>query len=91
MTDLVLFYNSDYEPFAAFYWGGEGGALTKEQAVAEFEAAIDPDYELIEYASEPRLFHMRKQDEPDEEDYPWEICTADAAGATPAFGVIFDI
>ena len=95
MADWKTFRNADHEPFAVFHWGADGHGITKEFAVSEFEDDFDmfgfTSERLMEYASEPKQFWMRKQDEPDAEDYPWEICSETAEGATPAFGVIFNI
>ena len=94
IPELQIFSNSDYEPFAVFYWGTEDYGLTAESARQAFVDMYDWDEEFsgeMPEGSEPKLFYLVENGEYSEDNEPRYIeCCADTKGAKPCFGVIFD-
>lgn len=88
MSDIKVFTNVFYEPFAVFRFGTAPFDITKESAAERFCEQIDPDgnrEEIAECASGPGVFHLRHDGT--DSDYAWSLCEAKDAGAVPCFGV----
>ena len=92
IPELQIFSNSDYEPFAVFYWGTEGYGLTKQQVIDKYLEFYGDLYEEgLPDCSEPKLFYLVENGEYSEDNEPcYEKCSADTEGAKSCFGVIFD-
>ena len=91
MSDIKIFTNSDFEPFAVFRFGSEPFDITRASAAEQYRHEFDPGVDTEEIASSaqgPGVFYLRRDGgEEDDESYPWHFCDPEDDGSVVCYGV----